>query len=265
MIKWFESLLDPTGVAPNEPPTEGLVAFYWHFARQVRWIIVALFATGLVVALLDITIPIFIGRVVTLVSGHHPDRLFAEAGWQLAGMALVLLVVRPSRHLAQNLVTNQIVNPGLTNMIRWQNHWHVVRQSWTFFQNDFAGRIANRVHADRPGAARKHGLPASTPPGTSWSTAPARSLLLAAADWRLACRSCCGSRATPCMLRYFVPRLRERSRARVGDALDSDRPRRGQLHQHPHRQAVRPRARRGRVRARGGRSTTPPRSATRRG
>ena len=40
---------------------------------------------------------------------------------------------------------NQIVNPGLSNMIRWQNHWHVVRQSWTFFQNDFAGRIANRV------------------------------------------------------------------------------------------------------------------------
>ena len=35
-------------------------------------------------------------------------------------------------------------------MIRWQNHWHVVRQSWTFFQNDFAGRIANRVMQTGP-------------------------------------------------------------------------------------------------------------------
>ena len=36
------------------------------------------------------------------------------------------------------------------NRIRWQNHWHVVRQSWTFFQNDFAGRIANRVMQTGP-------------------------------------------------------------------------------------------------------------------
>ena len=48
------------------------------------------------------------------------------------------------------MLVNQIVNPGLTNMIRWQNHWHVVRQSWTFFQNDFAGRIANRVMQTGP-------------------------------------------------------------------------------------------------------------------
>ena len=65
-------------------------------------------------------------------------------------MAGVLLVLRPAALLAQNLVTNQAIDPGLTNLIRWQNHWHVVRQSWTFFQNDFAGRIANRVMQTGP-------------------------------------------------------------------------------------------------------------------
>jgi ATP-binding cassette subfamily B multidrug efflux pump len=45
----------------------------------------------------------------------------------------------------QNLLTNQAINPNVTNLIRWQSHWHVVRQSWSFFQDDFAGRIANRV------------------------------------------------------------------------------------------------------------------------
>src|SRR6185437_15719082 len=89
--------------------------------------------------------PIFIGRVIGLVSAHRPESLIAEAGWQLAGMAAILLIGRPLAHLAQSLVTNQVINPGVTNLIRWQNHWHVVRQSWTFFQNDFAGRIANRV------------------------------------------------------------------------------------------------------------------------
>ena len=212
MIKWFESLLDPTGVAPSEPPTEGLVAFYWHFARQVRWIIVALFATGLVVALLDITVPIFIGRVVTLVSGHHPDRLFAEAGWQLAGMALILLVGRPVAHLAQNLVTNQIINPGVTNLIRWQTHWHVVRQSWTFFQNDFAGRIANRVI--QTGPALRESIVSGT--NAIWYIlvyGTSAIALLGAADWRLAVPILCWFACYAVLLKVFVPRMRERSRA----------------------------------------------------
>jgi ATP-binding cassette subfamily B multidrug efflux pump len=212
MFQWFESRLDPTGVTPTEPPTDGLGRFYWHFARQVRWIIVALFATGLAVAVLDITIPIFIGRVVTLVSGHHPQRLFAEAGWQLAGMALILLVARPIALLAQNLVTNQIINPGVTNMIRWQNHWHVVRQSWTFFQNDFAGRIANRVI--QTGPALRESIVSGT--NAVWYIlvyGTSALILLSRADWYLAIPIVCWFVCYAVLLRSFVPRMRERSRA----------------------------------------------------
>ena len=60
-------------------------------------------------------------------------------------MALLVLIGRPLALLADSLVRNNAVVPGVTSLIRWQSHWHVVRQSWPFFQNDFAGRIANRV------------------------------------------------------------------------------------------------------------------------
>ncbi len=212
MIKWFESRLDPTGLVPSEPPSEGLARFYWHFARQVRWIIVALFATGFVVAALDIMIPIFIGRVVTLVSDHHPERLFVEAGWQLAAMAAILVLGRPVAHLAQNLVTNQIINPGVTNMIRWQNHWHVVRQSWTFFQNDFAGRIANRVI--QTGPALRESIVSGT--NAVWYIlvyGTSAMALLFAADWRLAIPILGWFICYAVLLKTFVPRMRERSRA----------------------------------------------------
>jgi ATP-binding cassette subfamily B multidrug efflux pump len=63
----------------------------------------------------------------------------------LVGMALVVLIGRPLTLLADSLMRNNAVVPGVTSLIRWQSHWHVVRQSWPFFQNDFAGRIANRV------------------------------------------------------------------------------------------------------------------------
>ena len=40
---------------------------------------------------------------------------------------------------------NHAITPNLVDLVRWQSHWHVIRQSWTFFQNDFAGRIGNKV------------------------------------------------------------------------------------------------------------------------
>ena len=68
-------------------------------------------------------------------------------------MALVVLVARPCVALARYLITNQAIAAPFTGLIRWQAHWHVVRQSWAFFQNDFAGRISNRVMQTGAGGA----------------------------------------------------------------------------------------------------------------
>ncbi len=92
---------------------------------------------------------------MTFVTSAQPATLFAEHGWMLAGMAVVLLFVRPLALTTQNLLSNQAIAANMSNRIRWQNHWHVVRQSWAFFQNDFAGRIANRVMQTGPAIARR--------------------------------------------------------------------------------------------------------------
>ncbi len=155
MFRFFEHLLRPTADPPAAPPPEvdgprALARFYWHFVKQTPGLIVALFVAGLAVALLDTLIPVFIGRVAALIAAKTPATIFRDAGHQLLGMAAILLLVRPSALLVQYLITNQAIAPGMTNLIRWQSHWHVVRQSWTFFQNDFAGRIANRVMQTGP-------------------------------------------------------------------------------------------------------------------
>ena len=123
----------------------------------------------------------------------------------------MLLVVRPAVFLSYAVLLNQIVNPGLTNMIRWQNHWHVVRQSWTFFQNDFAGRIANRVM--QTGPALRESLVMTF--DAVWYIVVYGSsalLLLCSIDWRLTPPILLWFAGYAVMLRYFVPRLRERSR-----------------------------------------------------
>src|SRR5262249_58717970 len=74
-----------------------------------------------------------------------PDRFLAETWPWLVGMLLVVVLARPGVALMRYLIINQAIAAPFSSLIRWQSHWHVVRQSWSFFQNDFAGRIANRV------------------------------------------------------------------------------------------------------------------------
>src|SRR6516162_1745880 len=119
VFRFFESLLEPTAPPPDVAPPAGLAAFYWHFARQARRLVVALFVAGFLVAVLDTTIPVFVGHVVTLVSTRAPSALWSEVWPQLLGMAAVLLVLRPTALGLQNLITNQAIAPGLSNMVRW--------------------------------------------------------------------------------------------------------------------------------------------------
>src|SRR5499433_2674296 len=151
MFALFERLLPPTAMPEDPEPPAGLVGFYWHFASQAKGLFIGLFAAGFVVALLDSLIPVFMGRIVTLITASKPEELFANFWPILLPMALVLLVLRPLALTSQNIMANQAIAANVGNMIRWQSHWHVVRQSWAFFQNDFAGRIANRVMQTGPG------------------------------------------------------------------------------------------------------------------
>jgi ATP-binding cassette, subfamily B, multidrug efflux pump len=216
MFRRFETIIRPTEIPPDTAPPaldgpRALLRFYWHFAQQARGLVAALFVVGLSVAFLDTMIPVFIGRVVTLVSTHAPESLFRQEWPQLAGMAAVLLLVRPSVLLTQSLVTNQAIAPGMTNLIRWQSHWHVVRQSWTFFQNDFAGRVANRVM--QTGPALRESVVSSV--NAIWYIliyGSSALVLLASTDWRLALPMLCWFCGYATLLRVFVPRLRDRSR-----------------------------------------------------
>jgi ATP-binding cassette subfamily B multidrug efflux pump len=216
MFSYFERILQPTAAPPAAPPPNvdsrrGLLRFYWHFVGQTPWLVAALFATGLAVALLDTTIPVFIGRVAALVATKTPLTLFHDAGGQLLGMAAILLIIRPAALLAQYLVTNQTIAPGMTNLIRWQSHFHVVRQSWTFFQNDFAGRIANRVMQTGP-SLRESVVQATNAIWYILVYGTSAILLLGHVDWLLAVPIMLWFIIYAALLRLMVPRMRERSR-----------------------------------------------------
>ena len=211
MFSLFERALHPTGLPERPEPPGGLLAFYWHFARQAKGLFLALIVIEFFVALLDTAIPWFIGRIVTLVTSIPPDRFLGETWPWLAGMAFIVLAARPGIVLARYLVTNQAIAGPFTNLIRWQSHWHVVRQSWAFFQNDFAGRISNRVMQTGP-ALRESMVASVTAVWYVIVYGTTAIIMTAAADWWLAIPVVFWFAGYIGLLVYFVPRLRDRSK-----------------------------------------------------
>ena len=210
MFAFFESRIRPT-TAPPGPPPAGLIAFYWHFIRQTRGLYLAMFATGLGVALIDTLIPVIIGKLVTLMQSPDRAAAFSAAAPTLLLMAATVLIGRPIALVSDSLVRNNAVVPGVTSLIRWQSHWHVVRQSWPFFQNDFAGRIANRV-MQTSNAVRECVVSSIR---ALWYIAiygVSSLILMASADWRLAIPTLLWFSGYVFFLRYFVPRMRDRAK-----------------------------------------------------
>jgi ATP-binding cassette subfamily B multidrug efflux pump len=207
MFAFFESRIRPTALPGSAPPA-GLLAFYWHYVRQTKGLYGAMFVTGLVVALIDTLIPVFIGRLVRLMEAPDRAATLAEAMPMLVAMALLVLIGRPLALLMDSLVRNNAVVPGVTSLIRWQSHWHVVRQTWPFFQNDFAGRIANRV-MQTSNAVRECVVSSIRAVWYIVVYGLSALVLMSTADWRLAVPTALWFAGYVFFLRHFVPRMRD--------------------------------------------------------
>ncbi len=211
MFAFFERLIQPTARQGSAPPG-GLLAFYWHFVRQARGLFGAMFVTGFVVALIDTLIPVFIGRLVRLMEAQDRMAALQQATPALLGMAALVLLGRPAALLADSLVRNNAVLPGVTSLIRWQSHWHVVRQSWPFFQNDFAGRIANRV-MQTSNALRESVVSCIRAVWYIVVYGVSALVLMSLSDWRLAIPTLLWFAGYVVFLRHFVPRMRDLAKA----------------------------------------------------
>ena len=212
MFKYLQSRVRGTATTGPSAPPQGLLAFYWHFVRQTKGWYAAMFVTSLVVALIDTLIPLFIGALVSLMQAADRKAALAAQAPLLTGMLVAVLIVRPLVLLVDVAIRQNALIPGVTSLIRWQSHWHVIRQGLPFFQNDFAGRIANRVMQTAM-ALRESVMSAIR---AVWYIAVygiSALVLMAMVDWRLALPTLVWFAGYAAFLRYFVPRMRDLSKA----------------------------------------------------
>jgi len=145
MFDWFEKLVDPFKTTKLDVPPKGFWAFCWYYTKPVWPILAVVSALGTVVAIAEVYIFTFLGDLVTWLEKSDPSTFVSENWPHLVFMLAVLLLLRPALEVIWQLAFHQGLMGTYPMSIRWRVHRYLLRQSVSFYQNDFAGRIATKL------------------------------------------------------------------------------------------------------------------------
>ena len=145
MFSWFERRLDPYPATAPQMPPQSFWGFLLHYSRgAVPWLVLLALGSGLI-ALIEVSLFGYLGDLVNRLADTPRERFWAVEGRRLAMMGLLLLVVMPLLHALTSMVMHQTLLGNFPQRIRWQAHRYLLRQSVGYFQDEFAGRIAQRL------------------------------------------------------------------------------------------------------------------------
>ena len=206
MFAWFEGRLDPfPAEEPVEPPRTFL-AFCWHYTRgSLRYLVPSALLTALI-AITEVWMFSFLGNIVDWLSQRDRETFLQEEGWKLAGMAFIVLFALPLMVWVNSLINQQTLMGNYPMRIRWQVHRYLLKQSMTFYQDEFAGRIATKLMQTAL-AVRECVIKMIDVMNYVTVYFIGMLFIVAAADWRLALPLAGWVVGYASLLWYFVPRL----------------------------------------------------------
>jgi len=145
-LDWLERRIDPFASfdeARMPPKTVG--GFAWFYLRPIRGALVALFVIAVIAGTVESSLYLVMRWFIDLLGTADRATVLTDHAWGI-GLALVLVaVIRPASIWAHEVLSNQLVVPQATNMIRWRAHLYTLGHALSYFQGDFAGRLANRI------------------------------------------------------------------------------------------------------------------------
>ncbi|MCR5085669.1 MAG: ABC transporter ATP-binding protein/permease [Succinivibrionaceae bacterium] len=143
--RWFERLIPPFPATELGTPPRGLVRFILFYTRGL-WKFLLLM--GLLTSLMAAGEALFftcLGLIVDWTASSDPQEFFSDHRLELAVMLLLAGVILPLATVAHSLLLHQTLSSNYPMQVRWHAHRHMLSQSLSFFSDEFAGRVANKV------------------------------------------------------------------------------------------------------------------------
>lgn len=206
MLGWFERRLDP--FPPEDPvePPRTLVAFCRHYTRGSEpWLLVSALLMA-VIAIAEVWLFGFMGNIVTWLADQDPRQFWQQRGNELLVMLAVILAL-PLLVGLHAMLNHQTLMGNYPMRIRWMVHRYLLRQSMSFYQNEFAGRIATKLMQTAL-AVRECVIKLIDVLNYVAVYFLGTVVLVGSSDWRLALPLLAWLAAYVLMLAHFVPRLR---------------------------------------------------------
>ena len=145
MFKLFETIVSPFPDEPVVQPPKSLISFVWHYTKPFRFLLFALLVTSAIIAAIEVYMFSTIGQIIDWMQTSEPSTFFESHGSTLLTAGLIIMVVWPLMNYVDSCIEHQGLLGNFAMQIRWRTHRYLLRQSTSFFSNDFSGRIATKV------------------------------------------------------------------------------------------------------------------------
>lgn len=143
MHHFFSRLIDAFRPADGPPPRTLLAFFRWCLSGAWGGLTIAAIASALA-GIADIVSAVLLGKVIDAVVGTSPEAILSEKGALIAGFVIFFLIIRPAIFGLSTASSSVIIGPNLFPLVLSRLHRWTMGHSVTFFDNDFAGRIAQK-------------------------------------------------------------------------------------------------------------------------
>lgn len=143
--KFFSKFIDPMGIDDTSRPPSDVFGFFKYYLTPIRGVLITTLLLSGIATVSELMLYVYLGDIVDWMGNGNPATFFQEHQAAMIWMLIVAVIIRPlALLLSRGLISFALV-VGLGNRIRWHNHRYVLRQSLSYFQNDFAGRVAQKV------------------------------------------------------------------------------------------------------------------------
>ncbi|PWV97581.1 ATP-binding cassette subfamily B multidrug efflux pump [Hoeflea marina] len=206
MFAWFERRLNPYPAPEPQAPPQGLIAFCWHYSRDAAPWLVMMGITAALISVGEVMLFGFLGSIVDWLSTADQAGFLEREGTRLAWMGAMVLIGLPLTVYLHSTIIHQTLLGNYPMIARWQMHRYLLRQSLTFFANEFAGRVATKVMQTSL-AIRESVMKLTDVFVYVLVYFIAMITMVASADWRLALPLVAWVIIYASLIRYFVPRM----------------------------------------------------------
>lgn len=145
MYQFFERLIKPFPPEHPKAPPKTLFSFCRHYARGTEIYLISMALLTGAIAVMEVSLFGFLGKLVDWLNSHTPQSLWQQSQHELLMMGAIVLFGLPITVLLHGLIMHQTLLGNFPMRIRWQAHRYLLGQSYQFYQNEFAGRVATKV------------------------------------------------------------------------------------------------------------------------